>query len=1286
MIECPELGALEANPLPAELRAHISGCNSCKLVLEVVGDPSRLDDDCIRFDALLAARADGTLGRAGKNLLQRHLASCAACREVAETLSPTQDADGDQENLPQVDPASYALGLEVARGGMGRVIAARDLRIGRPIAIKELLGRSPQLAARFEREARVTARLQHPGIVPIYEIGKWPDGTPFYSMRMVDGRMLAAAIDSAKTLSARLALLPAVIAATEAVAFAHAKRVIHRDLTPSNILVGAYGETVVIDWGLAKDLADGSDEDELDEHAPEHSTERLTGVGAVIGTATYMPPEQAHAVPVDERADVYALGAILYHVLAGAPPYRAKTSKELLRAVKTAPPPPIDRVQPGTPRDLVSIITKAMARDPDARYPSARELAEELKRFQTGRLVEAHAYSRFELFKRFLARHRAAVTVSVLALVISLSFGAIAVRKILRSNHEARETVRELILEKGRIELLAGNTQRALAYLWHVYQSGDDSPTLQFLLGNALRGLSTSEHTLDCGTNGSARSLAFDRAAKYVAAGCHEVTKVWRLADGKEVAKFEGDAGYDGVKFSPDGALLATWGESGIARVWDLTTGALVAKLDHNSEDKQRAAGAVVLTSSEINRTSFSPDAARLATTGADGIAVIWDIRKQAVIHRIAASASPFGLGSLYGGFSPDGKRLYTVSPDGIGKGWDAETGAQLGQIEHRDLTIGGDLSPDGKLAVSCGQDGRVRVWDLVGQGGMLHQFEGHTAPVWKCVFSADSKLVLSGGHDGRANVYDLETSKLLTTVDHGDIVINADVSPDKQRFATTGLAGRVRLWDTRTGALLANLDTVKGKDARFADNEHLVAARGDGRIQIFRIEPPAYVDGLAGDAELGATSTQLVYTDATLSKKVMIRELGKRTSTATDLSAPFAVARDAPVVAGLAGPRRIRVIEVSGKAPARDIAVEHDVARVALSADGTRVAVMFAQAEPEVWDVASQAKLVTLTGAREASLSEDGRAALGWQQTETRVWDVDTHKAGVTIPVAAAFSVVGFARMGTRIAIREGSGVVKLWDAQTGKLVAARQDTGTITTFDASRSWLTTIDSDHAVTVWSTDDGSIHTSFLGEKLMQVQTNPNATFVAGIAEYGAVALLLCATDGRILARWPLEHSAPAISSTGFDPPKDGSVMWMHDGSAVITRSAKIAVWPVANRYGAKQMAQLVNRNVSWRVENGQLAWIRNAKLHGTVMRAGKPQADIELVVEIRTPPDIGAAPISWESSKKRVSTRKIKTNALGEFSTENLLPGEYTLTVENQTITAYVSAGDEPIEIELASP
>src|SRR5262249_9553127 len=156
--------------------------------------------------------------------------------------------------IPVVDPVVFDLGRELASGGMGRITRAFDRRLGREVAIKEVL--DPLMRARFEREAAITARLQHPAIVPIYEAGTWPDGSAFYTMRLVDGGTLADAIGKAATMPARIALLPHVVAATEALAYAHSRRIIHRDLKPGNVLVGGFGETVVIDWGLAKELDD----------------------------------------------------------------------------------------------------------------------------------------------------------------------------------------------------------------------------------------------------------------------------------------------------------------------------------------------------------------------------------------------------------------------------------------------------------------------------------------------------------------------------------------------------------------------------------------------------------------------------------------------------------------------------------------------------------------------------------------------------------------------------------------------------------------------------------------------------------------------------------------------------------------------------------------------------------------------------------------------------------------------------------------------------------------------
>lgn len=173
--------------------------------------------------------------------------------------NPSADPSHDHPELRTVAPDDYALGDELARGGMGRIRRARDLRLGRPVAVKELLASDPALAERFEREIRLTARLQHPSIVSIYEAGRWPTGEPFYAMRMVPGKGFDAVIKPLEKLADRLALLPNMIAICEALAYAHDQNIIHRDLKPGNVLIGPFGETVVIDWGLAKDLSAADD-------------------------------------------------------------------------------------------------------------------------------------------------------------------------------------------------------------------------------------------------------------------------------------------------------------------------------------------------------------------------------------------------------------------------------------------------------------------------------------------------------------------------------------------------------------------------------------------------------------------------------------------------------------------------------------------------------------------------------------------------------------------------------------------------------------------------------------------------------------------------------------------------------------------------------------------------------------------------------------------------------------------------------------------------------------------
>ena len=364
-------------------------------------------------------------------------------------------AAGELAELPIVPATHYRADREIARGGMGRIMAAEDQRLGRPVALKELLEPAPEQLGRFQREALITARLQHPGIVPVYEAGRWPSGEPFFAMKLVSGRPLDQVIGDVATLADRLALLPRVAAATDAIAYAHSQRVIHRDLKPANILIGEFGETVVIDWGLAKSLddAEGLEADHRVTRAAkpvtsvkrttDHGSSTLTIAGAVMGTPAYMAPEQARGAPVDQRADVFALGAMLYHLLAGVPPYNARTATDVIAAAAAGKVVPLTEVERGAPADLVAIVHRAMAPLPFDRYADAGELATELRRFLTGQLVSAHRYTAGQRIGRFVRRHRAAVVIAGLAALGFAAGGTFAVRRIVHER-DAADQARQL--------------------------------------------------------------------------------------------------------------------------------------------------------------------------------------------------------------------------------------------------------------------------------------------------------------------------------------------------------------------------------------------------------------------------------------------------------------------------------------------------------------------------------------------------------------------------------------------------------------------------------------------------------------------------------------------------------------------------------------------------------------------------------------------------------------------------------------------------------------------------
>ncbi len=300
----------------------------------------------------------------------------------------------------------YDLAGELGRGGMGRVHSAQDTRLGRDVALKVLRpGADPR---RMQREARITAILEHPGVVPVYDAGVTEDGQPFYTMRLIRGRSLAEVLAETPEQSERLKLLRRMLDVCQTVAFAHSRGVLHRDLKPANIMIGDFGETQVVDWGLARVEGDSGDEADITGERA-----RLTGEGTILGTPAYMSPEQARGEAVGAGSDVWSLGVIVYELVQGTTPFAAPSSAEVLARLMAGTPSIFEE-----PPELAAIVRRALQPELDRRYPSAQELAQDLADYLDGRRVAAYRYSNWELLQRALQPFRVPLGVGLLALLV----------------------------------------------------------------------------------------------------------------------------------------------------------------------------------------------------------------------------------------------------------------------------------------------------------------------------------------------------------------------------------------------------------------------------------------------------------------------------------------------------------------------------------------------------------------------------------------------------------------------------------------------------------------------------------------------------------------------------------------------------------------------------------------------------------------------------------------------------------------------------------------------------
>jgi eukaryotic-like serine/threonine-protein kinase len=557
------------------------------------------------------------------------------------THAPEQPATATLESQ---GPDRYSLRGEHARGGLGRILNAYDRQLERNVVVKELLRGGTTNEQRFVREARITARLEHPGIVPVHEAGRHRDGSPYYVMKKIAGRPLRDVIAECATLPERLTLVPRVLAVADAIAYAHSKRIIHRDLKPSNVIIGDFGETVVVDWGLAKDLSTDTDEDYANPDAyREVATDELTVAGQVLGTPAYMPPEQARGAEVDERADVYALGAILYHVLSGKQPYTARTAADLLSLAQKADLVPLRARNPAVPDDLAAITHKAMAAVPHARYPSARELAEDLRRFQAGRLVGAREYSFTQLVVRWLRQHRAFAIAASTVIALALGGGVWAFERESRLRHraEGQQEAAERALRLAQDEYERFRRMQTYTLL-SLIRAGDtfvsDSLELRAQLATAPSGAPGSASLADD------QGLALDSQPLFVQEN-GQVMAVFPAVEDGHLTVLNVDSGrspFLGV--SPEGLSLAY--DDGRTH-----------SLPHSRPN---------------SRVAISNDRSVIAYTGAGGGVHAWSQQTRTVTLLEASEGAPTVVSLA---LSPDGRVVGAARTDGTALLWNLASG-----------------------------------------------------------------------------------------------------------------------------------------------------------------------------------------------------------------------------------------------------------------------------------------------------------------------------------------------------------------------------------------------------------------------------------------------------------------------------------------------------------------------------------------------------------------------------------------------------------------------------------
>jgi eukaryotic-like serine/threonine-protein kinase len=1046
-------------------------------------------------------------------------------------LCPKCALDGALEEPANHLPPSRSVGQyelleEVARGGMGVVYRARQVSLDRIVALKMILAgqfAGKQEVLRFRSEAEAAAHLQHPNIVRIHETGEH-EGHHYFSMDLVEGRTLTEIVRDGPLSAQRAAKYACRIA--QAIHYAHSQGVLHRDLKPSNVIIDAHDEPRITDFGLAKRMRNDFG---------------VTVTGQVLGSPNFMPPEQTSAKhgKVAPTSDVYGIGAILYYLLTGRPPFHAETIEELLLLLRDAEPVLPRLLNTSVPHDLETICLKCLEKEPARRYPTAEALADELHRFIRDEPIQARPLPVTGKLWRWCRRRPAVagLSASVLVLLVIVTLGSsIAAWRVNRARTSERNANRDLrhtisLLELERAEDLFSNhdSSAGVAHLAAILRRDPSNSIAAHRLVSALAHRNWAVPSIPpiLHIQRVTRVMFHPNGTHLLTASLDNVASVWDVSTGRQVFVLRSVDRVTTAQYSPGGERILTVSSNGVAQIWDAASG--------------EPCGSPLRHDRKIYSAEFSPDGKWIVTASADRTARIWNAADGALKHELRQ-----GSHVILARFSRDAQKVVTGGSHGSIRIWSVDSGKVLRQLEDRHNPLKAlAFSPDGRLVVTACDDGIARVWDAA-TGESAAEPLRHRTTVWHAVFSPDGKFLLTTCEDGAARVWDTQTWRLASEpLQHESGVTFGEFSPDGTRVVTTSSDNTARVWDVKTGTPifqpLRHVERVL--HASFSsDGRCLVTASYDGAAQVWDLRRPVdpalqipRVPDVAPFA-FGANGTALLSVAPDHTARLWHLRTGR------PLNKP--IAHDSPVWCGdcsrdgqrivlACADGTIRVWKTGdGDAPqliAGPFRHSNAVLSVKFDADASRIVTASADGTARVWEVAGN-RPVTLPLPHHgpvllAQFSPNGRLVVTASEDSTAgVWDAQTGHP-VTEPLTHIDHVkwADFSPNGETVVTASTDNTACIWDVRTGRPILPPLQHPRIVqqaVFSHDAEWVVTACADRRVRIWDVRSGRSLTPPLvhDSGIARVFFSKNDEHVVTVCRSG-LARFWDSKTGRPLTEW-----------------------------------------------------------------------------------------------------------------------------------------------------------------------